>query len=132
MTTSVAGSFNRHIGWELQGHRPIRYWMTGAKRVGREQVPRRCAPHPLRSLEQEPADSVETRSCDSSDVAHLILNALKSLAVIRGLPRLVRVVTIYAFGDFESIRPQVLLVHNSVVADHECIDTGDAILSRSG
>jgi BASS family bile acid:Na+ symporter len=57
---------------------------------------------------------------------------LKSPIVIRGLPGLVRIIEFHVLNDVERIASQILLVDNPVVANHEGLYAGDAIIGGCG
>src|SRR5215813_6005401 len=52
--------------------------------------------------------------------------------VAGAMPGLIRIVALHTFDDGQGIRTQVFFIDNAVVADHEGLDTGDAILGRHG
>ena len=54
------------------------------------------------------------------------------LLVVRAMPGLIRVVALHVLDDLQRVRSQVLLVHDSVVADHECLHARDTIFRRHG
>jgi hypothetical protein len=47
-----------------------------------------------------------------------------------GSPTLVRIVELHVLDDLAGIGPQILLVDDSIVANHECLYARDAIVSR--
>src|SRR3954447_20060627 len=52
--------------------------------------------------------------------------------VVSWLPRLVRIVEFHAFDDAERRRPEVLLIHHSVIAHHKSLYACDQIVCRYG
>src|SRR5580704_5411657 len=54
------------------------------------------------------------------------------LFVIGAMPRFIRVVELHRRGDLGSIRSQVLLVNDAVVADDKCLYSRNAVFRRPG
>src|SRR5580704_6487017 len=62
----------------------------------------------------------------------LVSKCIGRPVIVRGFPRLVRVIKLHFFENLERIRAQILLIDNSFVTDDECLDARNAIICWSG